>query len=327
MPGQAKTSSTTKALPISEANSSPRMVSGGTKLGRSMYLNTRIRLGHAEGAARLDVVLARDIDHRRAGDAGDLAHGRRAPARAAGSSRWRSASPNTSKPPVEQGVDGQEAGDLRARNRGSAAAARSWAGCAARSRRGSAAAARGRSSASPPRQMARMRTSVVGPPVLPARRRDAERHAEHEGDGDGHQHQFERRGEGLADIVVHRPFGQQRAAEVAPAQPDDEQAVLLDDRLVEAKLLLQVGDLLGGGGRAERHARRIAGDDSGDREDDDRQAHEDEDRPQYPPRRKEEIPGIPKAGPPCSDQMRGAASGVPGWGRGRRAISRSSCSG
>ena len=40
------------------------MVIGGTKAGRSMYLNMRTPIGHAEGAARLDVILLGDVDHR-----------------------------------------------------------------------------------------------------------------------------------------------------------------------------------------------------------------------------------------------------------------------
>ena len=92
MPGQAKTSSTTKALPISEANSSPRIVSGGTKAGRSMYLNMRTAVGHAEGARRLDIVLLGDVDHGGARDARDLADA------------WRRESASAGKEDVLQSV-------------------------------------------------------------------------------------------------------------------------------------------------------------------------------------------------------------------------------
>ena len=58
-----------------------------------------------------------------------------------------------------------------------------------------------------------------------------------EGDGDGREHQFEGRGKCVADVVVDRPLGEQRLAEIALRQPGDEAAVLLDDRPVEAELL------------------------------------------------------------------------------------------
>src|SRR6185312_9140786 len=51
MPGHEKTSSTTNALPSSEANSRPRIVRGGTKAGRSMYLNMRTQPGTPKARA------------------------------------------------------------------------------------------------------------------------------------------------------------------------------------------------------------------------------------------------------------------------------------
>ena len=111
MPGQANTSSTTKALPISEANSRPRMVIGGTKAGRSMYLNTRTSVGHAEGARGLDIVLARDVDHRGAGDARDLARGRRRQ-RERRQQHVPNASANAGEIALQQRVNQHQAGEI-----------------------------------------------------------------------------------------------------------------------------------------------------------------------------------------------------------------------
>ena len=79
---------------------------------------------------------------------------------------------------------------------------------------------------------------IVGPAILPIGGHNAERNAEHHRDENRGDYQFQRRGEGIPDVVVDGSLGQQRPAEVAVGETDDEQTILLHDRAIEAELLL-----------------------------------------------------------------------------------------
>jgi len=156
--------------------------------------------GHAKGTACLDVVLARHVDHRGAGDAGDLAErggGKRDRRQEQVAERLQ----EDVDAPADERVDGQEAGHisregqvLRQPSRGRQDV-EDVAGEDLQEER-QEEARRDR------REDGDQADEVVGPSVLPARGDDAERDAEQEGDGDGRQHQLESRREGVADIVV-----------------------------------------------------------------------------------------------------------------------------
>ena len=127
---------------------------------------------------------------------------------------------------------------------------------------------------------------IVHPSVLLGGRDHAERNADKERNRDRRQNELESRREGFGDVVVDRALGEKGEPEVAARQPDDEMLVLLDERLVETHLPLEVVDLLLARARSHRHSGRIARHDARDHEDHDREPEQHESRPERAPDQK-----------------------------------------
>ena len=127
---------------------------------------------------------------------------------------------------------------------------------------------------------------IVDPAVLLGGRDYAERNADKERNRDRRENELEGRSEGFGDVVVDRALGEKGEPKVAARQPDDEMLVLLDERLVETHLPLEVVDLLLARARSHRHSGRIARHDARDHEDHDREPEQHESRPERAPDQK-----------------------------------------
>ncbi len=77
--------------------------------------------------------------------------------------------------------------------------------------------------------------------AAPDRGEDADRNAEEDGEQDRHRRQFDRRREQGEEFFEHRLLGDDRAAEIAVQQVAEVDAVLLQQRPVEAEFGAQRG--------------------------------------------------------------------------------------